>query len=151
MLITHNWKTMMKKVQKWTRNVNGVLMLIEAISFVLGLFFLIPCVKAGGLFWSVDYSGHGFWGWLALYCTCAFTAGIIAMLVLWPLGFATRKPRWACLVLGTAFLAMSVLGASQHTPNPLIAELGCITAAWYGFYCGLYSQNNDEDEQQDKR
>ena len=136
---------MMKKFQKWTRNDYGILLLIDAISFVLGLCFLIPCVKTGGVFWSVDYSGHGFWGWLALYYTCMFTAGIIAMLVLWLLGCAMRKLRWAYLVLGTAFLAVSVLGVTRHTPSPIIAELGCITAAFYGFYWGLFSRREDKE------
>ena len=154
---------MMKRIQEWAQSVfaevdeqletkplrrpYGALALIEVISFVLGLCFMIPCVKGGGIFWSgVDYSGHGFWGWLALYCTCVFLAGIISMLVLWMLGCATqKKPRLAYLIAGTAFLALSVLGVSRHTPLPIIAELGVTVAAWYGFYLGLFAKEKDKE------
>lgn len=155
---------MMKKIQRWVRSVfaevdeqlgtkplrrpYGVLVLIEVMSFVLGLCFLISSVRRGGLFWSgVDYSGHGFWGWLALFCTCVFLAGIISMLVLWMLGYATqKKPQWAYLVVGTAFMVLAILGVASHTPSPIVAELGVTTVAWYGFYLGLFAKENKKSE-----
>lgn len=69
------------------------------------------------------------------------------MLVLWMLDYATqKKPQWAYLVVGIAFLVLAILGVARHTPSPIVAELGVTTVAWYSFYLGLFAKENKKSE-----
>lgn len=55
------------------------------LSLVVGaaLFLIATLAQDGVSFSRIDYSGHGFCGWAALFCSCVFIGGIISILALW--------------------------------------------------------------------
>ena len=103
--------------------------------------FVMCCTWHGRFFSGIDYAGHGVWGWIGLWFSCAFAASIISMATMWVLKMTPRmKPRWDYFAFGIAFLVMFVGGVSRNVPNPVIGEISVGAATTLLLYVSLFTE-----------
>ena len=101
--------------------------------------FVMCCTCHGRFFSGIDYAGHGVWGWIGLWFTCAWGATIQSIAVMWFLGVTPlKKPRWDYFGFGLAFLALFLSGLSRHVPSPILGEMMVGSAASLLIYLGLF-------------
>lgn len=107
----------------------GVTVLLYAICFL----------RHGRFFSGIDYAGHGVWGWIGLWFTCACAATLLLIVVMWILGITPlKRPRWDCFAFGLAFLSLFLSGLSSHVPSPVLGELMVGSAAALLLYLGVF-------------
>ena len=115
---------------------------LMALALILALFlFFVFAVPCKGIFPSgIDYSGHGFLGWAALFLSSACMATMVSVFVLWLFrGLPRRKPEWKYFAFAIVFMVLFVVGISRHVPDPIIGEVGCgactVMALYLSFFC----------------
>ena len=107
----------------------GVTVLLYAICFL----------RHGHFFSGIDYAGHGVWGWIGLWFTCAWSATLLSILVMWILGITPlKKPRWDYCGFCIAFSALFLSGLSKIAPSPALGEMMVGSAAALLMYMGLF-------------
>ena len=103
------------------------------------LLYAICLLRHGRFFSGIDYAGHGVWGWIGLWFTCAWAATPLSIVVMWILGKTPlKKPRWDCFAFGLAFLSLFLSGLSSHVPTPVLGEMMVGSAAAFLLYLGLF-------------
>lgn len=81
-------------------------------------------LRMDGVFLSfVDYSGHGFAGWLCLGFTCIWICLISGTTTLWVFRLTPgRKPNPVLFAAGMVFFVCFIAGIARHLPHPYVAE-----------------------------
>lgn len=103
------------------------------------LLFSICCFHQGRFFSGIDYAGHGVWGWIGLWFSCAWAATILSIIGMWILGITPlKKPRWEYFGFGIAFSVLLLSGLSKRTPSPVLGEMMVGSAAAFLLYLGLF-------------
>lgn len=118
--------------------------LLMAIAFIATATLFIICCTQGGVFFSgIVYAGRGWFGWVCLWFTCAWTALIVCVFTFWLLGLTpTKRPRWELFATGAAFLLLFVSGLSRHVPNPMLGEMLTGSAAALPLYLSLFVEKH---------
>ena len=107
------------------------------------LLFSICCFHQGRFFSGIDYAGHGVWGWIGLWFTCAWTATILSIVVMWFIKRTPLKmPRWDYWAFGLAFLVLFLSGLSRQVQNPALCEMMVGSATALLIYLGLFVENS---------
>ena len=121
---------------------NAILYVMRLVVTVL--IYVICCFHHGQSFSGIDYAGHGVWGWIGLWFTCAWAATILSIFVMWFLGTTPlRKPRWEYFGFGIAFSVLLLSGLSKRTPSPVLGEMMVGSAAAFLLYLGLFVKNSN--------
>lgn len=129
-----DWKT---TKDKRAFKANALLYVMRLVVTVL--VYAICCIRSGRFFSGIDYAGHGVWGWIGLWFTCAWAATILSIVVMWILGITPlKKPRWEYFGFGITFSALFLSGLSEFAPSPILGEMMVGSAAVLLLYLGLY-------------
>lgn len=116
---------------------NAILYVMRLVVTVL--IYVVCCFHQGRFFSGIDYAGHGVWGWIGLWFTCAWAATILSIAVMWFLKLTPlRKPRWDYQAFGLAFLGLFLSGLSRQVPSPVLGEMMVGSAAAVLIYMGLF-------------
>lgn len=116
---------------------NAILYVMRLVVTVL--VYAICCFHQGRFFSGIDYAGHGVWGWIGLWFTCAWAATILSIVVMWILGITPlKKPRWEYFGFGIAFSALFLSGLSKLAPSPVLGEMMVGSATALLLYLGLF-------------
>ena len=60
---------------------NFILYVMQLLVTVL--LYAICGFRHGRFFSGIDYAGHGAWGWIGLWFTCAWAATILSIAIMW--------------------------------------------------------------------
>lgn len=110
---------------------------------VMIIIFIVSWIRSGVFLTGLDYSGHGFWGWLGLFVTCFNVAMISAIIILWALGkIPFRKTRFGWFAIGLIFIVLVIFRISLGWNHPLFGEILLSYAACLSFLFCLPSDDN---------
>ena len=109
------------------------------------LVYAICCFCHGRSFSGIDYAGHGVWGWIGLWFSCAFAASIISLATLWVLKLTPRSDSSGLNVPPNGTFENAPDGTfnvllSRHVPNPIIGEISAGAAATLLLYVSLFTE-----------
>lgn len=118
--------------------------LLMALAFIVtAVLFTICCLQDGVFFSGIIYAGHGWFGWVLLWLTCAWAAIIVCAFVLWLLGLSPlKRPRWAHFAAEAAFLLLFLSGLSRHVPDPMLGETLVGSGAGLLLYLSLFVEKH---------
>lgn len=133
-----DWKT---TKDKRAFKANALLYVMRLVVTVL--IYAICCFRSGRFFSGIDYAGYGVWGWIGLWFTCAWTATILSIVVMWFIKRTPLKmPRWDYWAFGLAFLVLFLSGLSRQVQNPALCEMMVGSATALLIYLGLFVEKS---------
>ena len=118
-------------------------LLMALALIVTAVLFTICCSKDGVFISGIAYAGRGWFGWVLLWFTCAWTALIVCVSTFWLLGLTPlKRPRWELFAAGAAFLLLFLSGLSRYVPNPMLGEMLVGSAAALPLYLSLFVEKH---------